>query len=538
MLSKILAFLERGLRVDARLVRLHILRWGMVWLAFLALFFAHLGSITVGAPGLGFFGWICWTTLIFSTVAGSTFFATCITEEKEEQTLGLLTLANIRPAALILGKFLPRLSNALLILTVLFPFTLLSITLGGVTWEQVWAAYWLLFAHVVVMGSIGLFFSIVSRNSGWAIAWTLLGQVLFFAGPPILAAVLVPLVSSGSVLTGVSWLDGSLQWLSRISVAAVGSLAFVRVNQILSTGFDESAFSLQVLSNLGVSAALFAAGWLLFPLFNRSAESTTERITVWQRGVQLQRGSRRSWQWAIAWKDFYFVAGGPTWWGARTIAFVPLALLAGLAANNFNWDGELRHRLGQMLMAIVLFGAIPIELTLLAARLFRAEIKDGTWANLAGLPLSMAHIAYAKVVGSLLGLAPALALLLLGALLSPESIRDTLLSARGEGVMLVVMYGYYFAFFLIFLHLTALYSILINAWAGVLLAFLTMQVASCFLGWILFIPVMLVGALSSWTGTEYLGALLGMGIYGAGILAICFGLQVLIAQQLRVAGGK
>jgi hypothetical protein len=538
MLSNILAFLERGLRVDARLVRLHVLRLGMVLLVFGALFIAHLGSVTVGAPGLGFFAWICWTTLIFSTLAGSTFFATCITEEKEEQTLGLLTLANIRPAALIVGKFLPRLCNALLILTVLFPFTLLSITLGGVTWEQVWAAYWLLFAHVVVMGSIGLFFSIISRNSGWAIAWTLLGQLLFFAGPPIVAAVLGPLVSSGSVITGISWLDGGLQWLSRISLSAVDSLAFVRINQILSTGFDESAFSLQVLSNLGLSASLFIAGWLLFPLFNRSAESTTEQITVWQRGVRLQRGSRRSWKWAIAWKDFYYVAGGPTWWGARAICFLPLAVIAGLAANNFNWDSQLRHRLGETLMLIVLFGAIPIELTLLAARLFRAEIKDGTWANLAGLPLSMAHIAYAKVIGSLLGLAPAVALLLAGALLSPESIRNVLFSARGEGFMFVAVYGYYFAVFLIFLHLTALYSILINAWAGVLLGLLTMWVGSCFIMPILMLPAMLIGALSSWVGTEFLGALIGMGIYGIGILAICFGLQVLIAQQLRVAGGK
>lgn len=538
MLSKILAFLERGLRVDARLVRLHLLRLGMVLLVFGALFVAHIGSITVGAPGLGFFSWICWTTLIFSTLAGSTFFATSITEEKEEQTLGLLTLANIRPGTLIVGKFLPRMCNALLILTVLFPFTLLSITLGGVTWEQVWAAYWLLFAHVVVMGSIGLFFSIVSRNSGWAIAWTLVGQLLFFAGPPLVAAALSPFVSSGSAITGISWLDGGLHWLNRISLAAVDSLAFVRINRVLATGFGETAFSLQVLSNLGVSAALFAAGWLIFPLFNRSAEATTEKITFWQRGVRLQRGSRRSWQWAIAWKDFYYVAGGPTWWGARAVAFVPLALMAGLAANDFNWDAQLRHRMGQTLMIIVLFGALPVELTLLAARLFRAEIKEGTWANLAGLPLSMAQIAYAKVAGSLLGLVPALTLLVLGALLSPESVRDALFSARGEGVMFVVIYGYYFAIFMIFLHLTALYSILFNAWAGVLLAYLTMQIGSCFIAPILMLPAMMIGALSSWVGTEYLGALIGMGIYGAGILAICFGLQVLIAQQLRIVGGR
>lgn len=530
MLTKVLALLERGLRLDARLLRLHLLRLGMVLLVAMALLVAHLQSFMVGAPGLGFFSWICWTTLLFSTLAGSTFFATCITEEKEEQTLGLLTLANIRPLALILGKFLPRLASALLILTVLFPFTLLSITLGGVTWDQVWAAYWLLLAHVTAMGSIGLFCSIICRKSGPAIAFTLLGQLLFFAGPPLIGALLVPLAAMRS---------GELAgWLEQIGQIGMESSAFIRINQILSTGFDESAFSVQVLSNLGLSAALFVSGWLLFGLFNRAAESTTEHVTVLQRGIRLSRGSRRSWQWAIAWKDFYLVAGGPTWWGMRLIAFIPLVLLIGLSMNNFAWNAALRPRVGEALMLTVLFGAIPAELTILAARLFRAEIKDGTWSNLAGLPMSIGRIAYSKVAGSLLGLAPALLLLLIGALLAPESVFAALGSASGQGVFLILMYCYYFTVFLIFLHLTTLYSILLNAWAGVLLAYLTVQVGACFIMPILTLPVMLIGAVSQWAGAEYIGAVVGMGIYGVGILAICFGLQVLIAQQLRVVAGR
>lgn len=527
MLSKVLPLVQRGLRLDARLLRLHLLRLGMVLLVALALLVAHISSVTVGAPGLDFFEWICWTTLVFSTLAGATFFATCITEEKEEQTLGLLTLANIRPLALILGKFLPRLCSALLILTVLFPFTLLSVTLGGVTWEQVWAAYWLLFAHVVVMGSIGLFCSVVSRQSGWAITWTLLAQVLFFAGPPLFGAVLQGLASTGYGFASAGWLESA----GRI---AVDSSAFVRTDRILSTGFDESAFSVQVLTNLGLSALLFAAGWLMFGWFNRSAESASESISFLQRGIQLQRGSRRAWRWAILWKDFYLVAGGPTWWGVRVLVLVPLVLVTALAANGFVWNWELRRHAGESLMLWVLFGVVPLELTLIAARLFRSEIKEGTWPNLAGLPLSMAHIGYAKVTGSVLGLAPAAGLLLLGALLAPESVGG--LSV--EGLAYVAIYGFYFAVFVIFLHLTALYSILLNAWAGVLLALLTMWFSSCFIMPILMLPAMMISALSSWVGAEYLGALIGMGVYGAGILAICFGLQVLIAQQLRVIAGR
>ena len=105
----------------------------------------------------------------FATLAGPLMFATCITEEKEEQTLGLLRMANVGPLSLLLGKLAPRLASALLILIVQFPFTLLAITLGGVGWSQVFAAFCTLLAHVFLIANVGLFCSVVGRRTGSAV---------------------------------------------------------------------------------------------------------------------------------------------------------------------------------------------------------------------------------------------------------------------------------------------------------------------------------------------------------------------------------
>jgi hypothetical protein len=52
------------------------------------------------------------------------------------------------------------------------------------------------------------------------------------------------------------------------------------------------------------------------------------------------------------------------------------------------------------------------------------------------------------------------------------------------------------------------------------------------------LPAVLIGMMATVTGYEALGIVLGMGLYGCIFLGICFGLQVLIAQRLRIAAGQ
>lgn len=527
MFSKTWALANRGLHLHARLLRMHLLRLGVVVVVWLALFGAHASALSVGAPGLILFSWLTYTTLVFATFAGATFFATAITEEKEEQTLGLLTLANIRPAALILGTFLPRLVSAVLIFTVAAPFTLLSITLGGVTWSQVWAAYWTLLAHVVFMGSVGLFFSVVCRTSAGAIAWSIVAMLLYFVLPPMLWS-MRPSVIPATASPSLPLILGTIETLNQAS-------AFVRVEQILSTGFADTAFGAQVVWNLAASSGLMALSLVLFGPFNRNVQGAVEQPPLLDRALRFRRGSRRPWRQSIAWKDFHSLAGGWEWLLLRAFTFLLAAGLWALVDSDFTVSDQLRRAFGGFLVVLMLWGAIPVELTVLAARLFRKEIKEGTWPTLAGLPISIPRLALAKLTGGAIGLAPALGCVLLGTAIAPDAVFE---AGRGAELLgIAAVYAAYFAFFLVFLHLTALYSILFNAWAGVLLALVTVSFSQCFIGPLLFMPMMLLLAVDG-MGSEMIGIVLALAIYGAAFVGIVFGLEVLIAQQLRVAAGR
>ncbi|MEQ9070619.1 MAG: ABC transporter permease, partial [Gimesia chilikensis] len=135
------ALFHRALAVDFRLMRTHLFRFLFAILILFCLFSAQMSSSMMGAAGLALFGQIVYLNFVFILIAGISFFATAITEEKEEETIGLLLMAGVNPVSLLLGKMLPRLIAALLLLSIQFPFTLLAITLGGVMFSQVLAAY-------------------------------------------------------------------------------------------------------------------------------------------------------------------------------------------------------------------------------------------------------------------------------------------------------------------------------------------------------------------------------------------------------------
>src|SRR5215218_7234938 len=99
-----LALTVRALRVDSRSWLSHSLRLVFVLIVFFGLLNAHISQDFYGAPGLQLFSVLSWMNLFFISLAAVSMFATPITEEKEEATLGLLRMAGIGPLGLLLGK--------------------------------------------------------------------------------------------------------------------------------------------------------------------------------------------------------------------------------------------------------------------------------------------------------------------------------------------------------------------------------------------------------------------------------------------------
>ena len=326
MFAGTLAMLHRALRLDARLLRTHLFRLGFALLMYVSLLYAWISGSLVGAPGLKLFETMSYLNLVLISLAGISFFATAITEEKEEDTLGLLMLAGINPVGILLGKSTSRLLGTILLLLVQLPFTLLAITLGGVTIEQVLAAYCSLMAYMVLLANVGMLCSVVYRRGGSASAATLLFLIVYFSAAHVIRGIQFGLIHGEAIASRGEvdqYFNDAADWCRDISV-------FYRLETIMRTGFSDSPLGVQVQASLAGALGFFAVAWIGFRHFTRDAKiSTGRRVEFLARFIGLGRGRRsRPGPRPVAWKEYHFVAGGLP---VQVAKFVAYGLMTGAA---------------------------------------------------------------------------------------------------------------------------------------------------------------------------------------------------------------
>lgn len=493
MLSRTLALLVRSLRVDARLMRTHLFRLFFVGFISVNLAWAQALSVVLGAPGLQFFMQIAYLNFIFISLAGVSFFATAITEEKEEDTLGLLKMAGISPLAILLGKSTSRLLSAVLLLLVQLPFTLLAITLGGVTMLQILATYCSLAAYMVLLANAGLISSVICDRSRRACSLMLVFLIALVPGPWIGESILVGGVqaefwsSSNRLVVGGQALCAMLKETSVIQ----------RMSTIMFTGFDDSLLGTQVVSNLLAAVVLFLMSWAVFERCTRDLAPSTSpargllfkrtgvlrflaRGGVWTDALVWFLGGGRVWRSALVWKDFHFIAGGPVMLAVKSLLYG--AIVAGIAY--LNWDDAsslFEQNLGGGTMAAAIM-IMAIEMSIYASRLFHDEMKWKTLSTMMMLPQSTARIAWSKVAGCALGLTPGIFCFLVGCWIHPRSGHKLGEAFSEMGVWFSLLY------FIAFLHITAFLSLILK-WGALPLAIAsTLMLTWC--GWLAIVLVM------------------------------------------------
>lgn len=490
------ALLTRALRLEARLMRSHVFRIVFAGLIFACLMWAHVTAVSFGAPGRHFFRSIAFLNLALITLAGVSLFATAVSEEKEDGTLGLLKMAGLSPLAILLGKSTTRLFSAALLLFAQLPFTLLAVTLGGVTAHQILAAYAALLAYMVFVANLALFFSTSCRRSGDAGGMAALVLLVLLGGPPLLRTALNPWVAGGTTAPFVRSAVETLDRLDELSVVH-------RLQTMLTTGFSEPVVSRQVVVCLVGGVGCFLLSWLTFDWFTRNTEPLPpKRVSPLPRiGLLRHLGIPRTWTNALMWKDFHFIAGGQALLFAKFFVYglaaaVVVAYLIDRSQGQFDPD-----QCGEGVLTLAAAG-LGLELSLYAARIFHDELKWKTHAVLMMLPISTLRIAYSKLAGCVLGLLPGILYLGAGILLAPDSFIDILVSREAWAAVVV---------FILFLHLTALFSLYVK-WGALPLAIGVLVVFNfCCLSWMSVIPILIVQSL---TGTEeatimpivYLGA--------------------------------
>ncbi len=530
------ALLNRAMQLDARQLRTHLFRLAFVAFIYFSLLIAQLEAMSRGAPGLHFLQGIVFLNAFFITLAGVSFFSSAITEEKEENTLGLLQMAGIGPMSVLLGKSTSRLVQALMLLLVQFPFTLLSITLGGVTMQQVFAAYAALLAYLIGLANLALVWSVVCRRTGSAAGLTSLMLGMYFLAPTIAQQLqaIAPIAWSSATRGWQSWVMYALSVISKMEI-------FRRLTEIMATGFNQSLLSTQVVTNLLFGIVCFGVARLIFIPFTQDAGQQVET-----RGLVLSSASRmklfsagRCWNNPLVWKDYHFLTGG------FSFAFVKFFAYAGLfgAIAGLSYYGSLQRQIDwegvYLSFAVALIGLLILEASIFAARIFHDEIRLQTMSSLLMLPRTIPYLAYSKAVGCLIGLLPAACYLALTAGVMA-------VSGMLPGQARMMAYDDPLALFLsvvtnpnlwagllvvsFFLHLTALLSLFVK-WGALPLAIAVMAMMTCVCP---IVPIMfsLVQTADQLPGAQLVATLVLILIN----LVASFVLQMMIGARLQEIG--
>ena len=220
-----MALTVRSLRADNRAALTYVLRAGLGLFLLGSLATSQLGFSS--APGLSFFSSIIVMDFFAISAIALVVFASAITEEREEGMLGLLKMTGLNPVSILLGKSLSRLTNGAFLLLAQLPFTLLAVTLGGVSPRQIFAAYAALFAYMVFVCGLGLLMSTLSastRQAGtrtaWALAFYYFGATIVHYGLLLLIELDV-VTETGNVMT--AW-ESCLPWIYE-------TMAYYRITQ-------------------------------------------------------------------------------------------------------------------------------------------------------------------------------------------------------------------------------------------------------------------------------------------------------------------
>ena len=531
----LLALYERSLRLETRswvpmAVRLLLLGWLLLQLLTIMTQSSFGGF---GAPGLVFFGHIAWLNFVFLTLGGLGYFASAIAEEKEEMTLGLLRMTGLNPLAILLGKSTARLTGAMLLVLVQFPFTLLAVTLGGIGVLQIVTVYCVLLSYLFLLCNLALIWSVVFQRTATAGAVTALCLLLFMLAPHVVLAMLSDAKSAaalGGLTHGFGWL------LNTFCLLLVKASPALSLAQAFKTAVTPEPLSFQVVSNLVAGVVCFGVAWLVFERCTREQKDASPARTIGMRLHALAGrarvpphivGAR-----VLTWKDSGLLGGGLPGVLLRILLLGAVYTVIAFAPRLFGHQPITRDYVGGS-MLVVSIVLLCVFLAVDAARIFLEEVQWKTLSSLMILPISVRELVFRKVLGRLIGISPLAGFFVLGAIICPKGVGEPIAAIFSHvGVFLGVLFG--IAQFVLFLHLVAFLSLIVKRWA-LPLAFTIQYIG----GTMCLMPFSLAFAFMGMRGRNggdfmWLGLFLGICLtFGFSLL-----LQVGIGTRLRRAAAE
>lgn len=397
MITGTLTLFNWSLRADVRSLWPHVVRAAFAGFMLISIAAALADSLTATGPGLLYFRSICNLNFLLIAVAGISYFVSAVTEEKDSGTLALLRLAGVAPLQIILGKSTSRLVSSLMLLGIQLPFTFLAITLGGVTWQQILAAYLLLAGWMAFVANLSLFCSVRCRTAGRAAGMASSVLLLLLLFPGIVSATVPTIPPPLNNATFVAVLQSSADWLKSVSVLQA-------LDQILApTSGNIPLLDRPVIWHAVGAAILFLASVLMFDFWLIPVEPAESALSLKFRRYSVGR----CWRLPVVWKDFLFFTGG------RPFLLVKFLAYGGLIAAAVAWQRIDRGVEGPLLqgdyawvIVVTLFTILNAEVMLYASGSLFSEVRQTTLSSLAMLPFSTPRLLLEKLGATLMALLP------------------------------------------------------------------------------------------------------------------------------------
>ena len=406
-LRRLTALLVRSLQSDVRRVLGHFIRGFAAAGMLLTTTFVLLNAFALGAPGLRVFRWVMWCDALLISAAAVVFFAPVIGSEREAGSLSLLRMTGTSPLTLVVGHSLGGIVIGCLLVAVQMPFTVLTITLGGVLWHQVMAGFLALLAHLILCAGVGLFLSVLCKRGGTAALYTLLVILGLWVGPMLVRRGTAGLADQQRISTAVQReIDGVTRTID-------DRLVWQRLEEISSGSTDVVAPQF----SWGIGGGLFLLIAAAAMLDWRPLEVSAYSPIV----IQLWRSSgQRAWRWLpIAGKDYRQFMGGFKGAIVRCIVYpaLPVALLAAMKRY-----GEPRMTNQDILEGTFWIAGlfVIIEVWAIAARWIRNEVVEQTWSTLVLTPHRTVSILAQKAAAAVIGILPGIAVCVAVGMFSPE----------------------------------------------------------------------------------------------------------------------
>jgi ABC-type transport system involved in multi-copper enzyme maturation permease subunit len=382
----------REFTVAARRKRTFVIRGafaGLLALVTLLFLLMQLLPFRTSAAGYYFLKTMSWQVFGLLFILSPALTCGCITDEKQQGTLGLLFLTNLNSGDVVLGKFVSRAMDVLLLFLSALPFLFVPVLLGGVGLDQALATSLAVLSLLVLASSVGVFCSTVARGTVQAV-------VFAYAGLLIYTVVMTVLPQVNSVLSWVGQGHRAVAWFDQLRAASP-------VSGLIHGNTHDALISLGWSSAIAV-VMLGSSIWLLPRRLHRESFSTRwwrnrERTATPAAPRPVRTRSRALLERnPILW--LHFGRGGRWVWQVVVVAVLLVGIVWGYALV----PGETgRSALTISVASVGWLLAFFIKMLILffLARSLALEREEGSLELLLSTPLSNQQIVRGKILSAL-----------------------------------------------------------------------------------------------------------------------------------------